>query len=911
MMFARFLAALGALFLYAAPGAAQTNYGSPEIGIVRDLPGPACRNLVVRDRSTAQVPWGCVNDLTHIFSFIGNGSALTGLTANQIGGGTFGGTYIFAGPSTTIIPQAGWSGSNTAQLNLGDANNLVGATFGGRAFLTGFNGVELRYGSGPSAGLILDAAGLVTVGALATNSGGVNLQPTPFTLTPAVTTLQALAGTTAVGPVNSFTIASDTVDAGAGSGAGLTPWFFNHFFGGNTVRGGRTGVGIYSTMTAATSATNANRQYDAASIVFNANATDGGTGTTQAASKGAVGALNPIVIASSAAVNMNVVGAVEINTSMQAGSSAWYKFGLAVANGYSDAVRGSVYDAGYVLGRVDATVTWKYGFGFFDAHGNQPLGSDSIAIGSIGTSVIGSFFDFPNYSCSGGNIIRINTVYAVDCNGALTAGNISVAHIAATGTPSSTTFLSGAGTWATPPGIGTVTSVGLSVTGPLYTVTGSPVTGAGTLTATINTQAANLVFAGPSSGAAAAPTFRSLVAADMPAFAGGDATSSAGSVALTLGANVVSYAKFQQVAASSIVGNPTGSLANAQGITLGATFAFSGTALQTAAHTGDMTTPANSFVTTVVKVNGVAYGTSPSTNTVPVVTGVNAVTYEAVPNAALANSTISGVALGGNLFALTFGTHITGTSYNGSAGVTIATDATNANTLSTIVARDGSGNFSAGTISAALTGHASLDCALTGCTMSGAIAMGGNNITGAGTVAATNHTGTFAGNTWTTGTGTLTIAAGKTWTVNNTLTISGTDASTLNVGTGGTLGTAAFVNTGTSGGTVPLLNGTNTFSADQRVNGNIFVNSATEKVWNTGGSIVVESGSNAVFLRASGVIGLSVNSTTVTIASGVVLQLGNAYVAGLPTNTGTVRVTDSAGVIMRVPGCRVGTDSGC
>lgn len=41
------------------------------------------------------------------------------------------------------------------------------------------------------------------------------------------------------------------------------------------------------------------------------------------------------------------------------------------------------------------------------------------------------------------------------------------------------------------------------------------------------------------------------------------------------------------------------------------------------------------------KVNGVTYGSSPATNTVPVVTGANTVTYEAVPNAALANSTIT------------------------------------------------------------------------------------------------------------------------------------------------------------------------------------------------------------------------------------------------------------------------------
>lgn len=44
--------------------------------------------------------------------------------------------------------------------------------------------------------------------------------------------------------------------------------------------------------------------------------------------------------------------------------------------------------------------------------------------------------------------------------------------------------------------------------------------------------------------------------------------------------NAVTYAKFQQVAASSLVGNPTGSLANAAGITLGNGLSFSGTTLQ-------------------------------------------------------------------------------------------------------------------------------------------------------------------------------------------------------------------------------------------------------------------------------------------------------------------------------------------
>ena len=70
--------------------------------------------------------------------------------------------------------------------------------------------------------------------------------------------------------------------------------------------------------------------------------------------------------------------------------------------------------------------------------------------------------------------------------------------------------------WATPGGGGTVTSVALSLPS-IFTVSGSPVTSSGTLTGSLATQSSNLVFAGPSSGSAAAPTFRSLVAADIPA----------------------------------------------------------------------------------------------------------------------------------------------------------------------------------------------------------------------------------------------------------------------------------------------------------------------------------------------------------------------------------------------------------
>jgi hypothetical protein len=63
-------------------------------------------------------------------------------------------------------------------------------------------------------------------------------------------------------------------------------------------------------------------------------------------------------------------------------------------------------------------------------------------------------------------------------------------------------------------GLGTVTSVGLTLPN-IFTVTNSPVTTTGSLTATLASQSANRIFASPS-GSAGTPTFRSLLAEDLP-----------------------------------------------------------------------------------------------------------------------------------------------------------------------------------------------------------------------------------------------------------------------------------------------------------------------------------------------------------------------------------------------------------
>lgn len=82
------------------------------------------------------------------------------------------------------------------------------------------------------------------------------------------------------------------------------------------------------------------------------------------------------------------------------------------------------------------------------------------------------------------------------------------------------------------PSLSYVTSVALTAPS-IFTVSGSPVTSSGTLSFSLNTQTANQVFAGPSSGGATAPTFRALVATDIPTFPASQITS--GQLALARG----------------------------------------------------------------------------------------------------------------------------------------------------------------------------------------------------------------------------------------------------------------------------------------------------------------------------------------------------------------------------------------
>ena len=105
-------------------------------------------------------------------------------------------------------------------------------------------------------------------------------------------------------------------------------------------------------------------------------------------------------------------------------------------------------------------------------------------------------------------------------------------------------------------------------------------------------------------------------------------------------------------------------------------------------------------------------------------------------------TTVSGGGGGTTTNSLTAGSYLTGGSFNGSAAVTFAVDATDANTASKVVARDSSGNFSAGTITAALSGNAT-----TAATLQTARNINGVSFNGSADITVTAAAGTLTGTT--------------------------------------------------------------------------------------------------------------------------------------------------------------------
>lgn len=143
----------------------------------------------------------------------------------------------------------------------------------------------------------------------------------------------------------------------------------------------------------------------------------------------------------------------------------------------------------------------------------------------------------------------------------------------------------------------------------------------------------------------------SLACSQTPALTG-DVTTTAGSCATTIASSAVTYAKMQNVSASRLLGNPTGSPAAPSEISLGSTLGFSGTTLNCTTGTTSQIgclKPDGTTITvasgTITAVGGSATTVTPGTTTV---TGGSANAGYALTNAGgtLANNQLYSTAGG-------------------------------------------------------------------------------------------------------------------------------------------------------------------------------------------------------------------------------------------------------------------------
>jgi hypothetical protein len=229
---------------------------------------------------------------------------------------------------------------------------------------------------------------------------------------------------------------------------------------------------------------------------------------------------------------------------------------------------------------------------------------------------------------------------------------------------------------------------------------------------------------------------------------------------------------------------------------------------------------------------------------------------------------------------------------NNANDITLATDGTNLNTINTLVARDGSGNFSAGTITASLTGAASLNVLKAGDTMTGAL------ILPAGTAAVPSLRFTGSTNTGlsapaantlalsTNGAQRIGISAAGVVTVNNLSTLG-----VVHNSAAGLLSTSLIVNADVAAGAAIVDTKLATISTAGKV-----ANSATTATnANTANAIVARDASGnfsagTITASLTGAASLNVLKAGDTMTGALILPAGTAAAPSLrftgSTNTG-------------------------
>ena len=259
---------------------------------------------------------------------------------------------------------------------------------------------------------------------------------------------------------------------------------------------------------------------------------------------------------------------------------------------------------------------------------------------------------------------------------------------------------------------------------------------------------------------------------------------------------------------------------------------------------------------------------------------------------------------------LTRGSYLTGNNFNGSAATSWAVDATTTNTASKVVARDASGNFAAGTITAALSGNATTATTLaTGRNINGVSFNGSQNIE-VGDLRHTTGALIIDGTAQSVPVNYLQVRAANT-TQDVLLTTAGSDANIdLLIQTKGT--GSITLDTGTSTGVIDLKPGSSNLriwdntsthyheviTGDPTANRTISLPNANVTL--VSGTMVPTTGTGATGSWGISVTGSSGSTTgnAATVTNGVYTS-GDQTIAGVKTFSSTISgsITGNAGTV--------------
>lgn len=126
----------------------------------------------------------------------------------------------------------------------------------------------------------------------------------------------------------------------------------------------------------------------------------GGTGSTQAASKGGIWGLNTVTNAGGSATDYNNIVGYEMD--MNTRQPPWYRAGIVAVDASTSGQGGASYDCAFcVSGATSSIPGWHDGILFGPMNGLQPFNSSSAIIQTSGTATVAEGIDFTSYTFTG------------------------------------------------------------------------------------------------------------------------------------------------------------------------------------------------------------------------------------------------------------------------------------------------------------------------------------------------------------------------------------------------------------------------------------------------------------------------------------------------------------------------------